>query len=207
MCGRYLFAAQQAELDRIYRSALKNSPGEAPPTGEIRPSGAAPILLAQEGAILARFGSFGRPVTDRATGRPRLVINARAETVREKPLFRDSFRLRRCIVPADAFYEWDAGRRKYRFFAPDGPLYFAGLFDTGAQRPCFTIITTAPNAAMAPIHDRMPLILPHGAVRPWLTDGDFAAQALSSRPRELSRVPEDGQLGLFDPDLTGGNEL
>ncbi|MEY2472436.1 MAG: hypothetical protein QOK28_1765 [Actinomycetota bacterium] len=117
-------------------------------------------------------------------------INARAETVVVKPAFRDAFARRRCIVPADGFYEWRAGDdgRKQAYFigARDGaPLAFAGLwsvwtprppsdlrlFDDGIEpdpvRSC-TIVTTNANETMAPLHDRMPVILPPDAWDEWL---------------------------------------
>lgn len=112
------------------------------------------------------------------------LINARAETLGEKPAFRTSFRSRRCIVPASGFYEWRTlggtgrNRRKQPMFiaAADGsPLAFAGLWSVWRgpdkdQEPLrsTTIVTTTPNATMAPIHDRMPVILPRGVWDRWL---------------------------------------
>ena len=104
-------------------------------------------------------------------------INARAETLAKSGAFRDAFAQRRCIVPADGFYEWEGAgpaRRPIWFHREDGGLiYFAGLYESWQPQPeqwqrTFTIVTTEPNALMAPIHDRMPVILPPDAVDLWL---------------------------------------
>lgn len=117
------------------------------------------------------------------------TINARAETVAETPAFRGAWKAgRRCVVPADAFYEWAPGpspKQPYAIARADGaPLAMAGLWDgwkdpaTGAWLRSFTILTCAPNPFMARMHDRMPVILPPGTVEPWLR-GEVGAQALS----------------------------
>ncbi len=110
------------------------------------------------------------------------MINARAETVADKPAYRTAFARRRCIVPADAFYEWkkaEQGKRKqpYLIRSVDGhPLAFAGLWerwrdpaevDGDEVRSC-TIVTTSPNELMAKIHDRMPVVLPREHWDAWL---------------------------------------
>jgi putative SOS response-associated peptidase YedK len=113
------------------------------------------------------------------------VFNARAETIDRQPAFRYAFSKRRCIVPVDAYYEWQrAGsvRQPYAIVRPDGrPIALAGLWagwkdeDTGEVIRSFTIVTTAANEMMAPIHDRMPVMLPDDAWDRWLdlarTDG------------------------------------
>lgn len=105
------------------------------------------------------------------------LINARAETLAAKPAFRKPVRERRCLVPADGFYEWERhGRRKQPWYIRlrDGrPFAFAGLWDRwqpaeGAPVETVTIVTTAPNALVGRIHDRMPVILPSTAYGLWL---------------------------------------
>jgi putative SOS response-associated peptidase YedK len=104
-------------------------------------------------------------------------INARAETVATNPAFRDAFTKRRCVVPADGFFEWigaGAARQPIWFHRPDGKLIlFAGLYESWPATPdnwqrTFTIITTTPNRLVEPIHDRMPVILAGEAVDYWL---------------------------------------
>ena len=102
-----------------------------------------------------------------------LVINARAETVASRPLFRESFARRRCLVPADGFFEWlgdKSDRRPIWFHAPDrGVLLFAGLFEEDPQgRLTFAVLTTPANDVVAPVHDRMPALLDPDGARAWL---------------------------------------
>jgi len=107
-------------------------------------------------------------------------INARAETLAEKPSFRDAFRERRCLVLADGFYEWRGERgskQPYRIARPDGaPFAFAGLWETwddgGESIRTTTVVTTDANETVAPIHDRMPVMLARGEERAWLEEED-----------------------------------
>lgn len=106
------------------------------------------------------------------------TFNARAESIASMPAFRESYRRRRCLVPVDAFYEWkrlDGVRQPYRIFRADGrPLALAGLWagwknpETGEVRRTFTIVTTTPNAVVAELHSRMPVIVPDEAWGRWL---------------------------------------
>ena len=105
------------------------------------------------------------------------MINARAETVAEKPAFRDALRRRRCLVLADSFYEWQrvgSAKRPMRVDMRSGePFAFAGLWSVwrdpeGNRVPSRTIITTAANDLLRPIHDRMPVILPRDLGEFWL---------------------------------------
>jgi len=110
-------------------------------------------------------------------------INARAETVSSRPTFRDAFRERRCLIVADGFYEWKREGRirvPFRFHLRGGGLLaFAGLWERWdkGDEPLYTcaIVTTAASAAVAPIHDRMPAILPRGARERWIDPGADAA--------------------------------
>jgi putative SOS response-associated peptidase YedK len=104
-------------------------------------------------------------------------INARAETLAKSNAFREAFAQRRCVVPADGFYEWEgtaAARRPIWFHREDGGLiYFAGLYESWQPQPeqwqrTFTIVTTEPNGLIAPIHNRMPVVLPADLVDIWL---------------------------------------
>jgi putative SOS response-associated peptidase YedK len=118
------------------------------------------------------------------------MINARAEGITEKPAFRDAFASRRCLILADGFYEWqrrDGSKRPWWITRTDGePFAFAGLWATwrpkGAEgveplRSC-TIITTTASAAVAPLHDRMPVILPSEAEAVWLDPATAPARLL-----------------------------
>ena len=124
-------------------------------------------------------------------------INARAETVADKPAFRDSFTGRRCIVPADGFYEWERvegkGKKPHYIFGADAaPLAFAGLWaswrdrDSDERLVSCTIITTRPNELLQPIHDRMPVVLPAEQWGRWLDRSFGDTAALQSMLHPLS---------------------
>lgn len=193
MCGRYQFTAEQCEEIRQIADAIQQKYGAGQWTaGEIRPASKAPVLV-QEGAgaapALMKWG-YQLPGT--------LVINAKAETAPEKPLFRRSLAAHRCLIPATAFYEWDAGKRKYQFTLPEEPvLYMAGLFDRRGGEDCYCILTTAANDSMKPVHDRMPLILSRGEARQWLSDGSKAELLLAVTPPPLAVRSAEQQLSLW----------
>ena len=116
------------------------------------------------------------------------MINARAETAAVKPAFRDPLRLRRCMIPADAFYEWKktgASKQPYCFEIREGELFaFAGLWDgwkdsSGQWVKTCSILTTTPNAVASPIHDRMPVILDPDNYDLWLDPGMQNVAAIS----------------------------
>ncbi len=121
------------------------------------------------------------------------MINARAETVARKPAFRSAFRRRRCLVPADGFYEWyRAGKRKqpYLIAVKETDLFaFAGLWERwrgrgGEEVESFTIIVTEANALLRPIHDRMPVIVDPDDYERWLSDDDEAESLLAPCPAD-----------------------
>ncbi|GIQ69206.1 putative SOS response-associated peptidase YoqW [Xylanibacillus composti] len=146
------------------------------------------------------------------------MINARAETVREKPAFRASFQRKRCIIPADGFYEWketkDRRKQPMRIVLRDRSLFaMAGLYDTwmapdGSKLSTCTIITTAPNALMRDIHDRMPVILRREDEALWLdrreSNEDRLLALLQPYPAdEMEAYPVSPKVGSVkndDPD-------
>jgi len=117
-------------------------------------------------------------------------INARMETAAEKPAFRESFASRRCLIPADGFYEWEPrpkGKLPHYFYrANDEPLAFAGLWaswkdpDIGERVRTCTILTGRPSDLVAPIHDRMPVALPRAGWSAWLATGNQDVSALQT---------------------------
>ena len=128
------------------------------------------------------------------------LINARAESAGEKPAFRDALRQRRCVVPADGFYEWERtanGPMPWLFEHPAGELILmAGLWEfwagAGAEPfESFTVLTTEPNTLVAPLHDRMPALIPADALDEWLdadTPPTLLSQLLVPCPRERLRA-------------------
>ena len=179
MCGRYTFTAPAPAAEQRFDARFAEP---AAPTYNAAPSQRLPVVTnAAPGQIqLLRWGLVPGWARD-PSGGPR-PINARAETLAEKPAFRQLLGRRRCLVLADSFFEWQAtpaGKVPHRILLRDEqPFAFAGLWDewldrgTGELHPTFTIITTAPNALMAGIHNRMPVILPtRAAEQAWLHDG------------------------------------
>lgn len=163
------------------------------------------------GLVNMMWGFVPRWANDPNSG-PR-PMNARSETVRTSAPFRDSFRDRRCLIPADGFYEWEdtpTGKQPYHFRRPDRqPFAFAGIWDIwkGADRPLYTcaILTTTPNAVVQSLHDRMPVVIPHEYYSAWLdpnTDPAFAHSLLKPAPddffekvavkREVNKVTVEG---------------
>jgi len=146
--------------------------------------------------LRARWGLVNSGAQDNL--RAAQCINAMAETVEVRASFRDAFRKRRCIVPADGFYEWVGSKRDRKpiwFHARDGGLlFFAGLYEKwspqlGQTEITFTIITCAPNAVTRPIHNRMPVILPRTkAHEDWFNPGEPEAMSLK---RLLIPAPDD----------------
>jgi putative SOS response-associated peptidase YedK len=177
MCGRYDLSDNPAAIRA--RFSVPAVP-EFPPNADWRPTQQAPIVrLAADGArecALARWGLVPGWAPDLKFGTR--CINARAGTVASLPAFRSAFRKRRCLVPVNAFFEWsgDKGHRlKWRITLRDEPLFaLAGLWewwqdrDSGEGVASYTIVTCGANAAIAPLHDRMPVIVRESDFARWL---------------------------------------
>lgn len=178
MCGRYALYGPisrireqfDAKVDEIEFEARYNAaPTQWLPVIRQRPDGERVVHLLPWGLVpsWAKDESIGNR-----------LINARAETVAEKPAFRAAYRKRRCIVPANGFYEWKAltrGKQPYYIHAADDALLgLAGLWEhwsrpgDGERIDTFTILTTDANTIMQPLHDRMPVILAPDAYATWL---------------------------------------
>ena len=199
MCGRYQFSTgEYKEFQQIVRDAQRRSSGQHnelnfPMAGDIAPTDEAPVLVASGSKVVAEFQRWGIP-----GWRGGLMINARAETVCEKPMFRRSIAAQRCVVPATGYYEWDKEKHKYFFQIPGKPLYLAGIFDNVEGVNCFVVLTTKPNTTVHDIHDRMPLLLSSEQIRPWLTSAQDALQLLTIVPPALVKTCDDGQLTFSD---------
>lgn len=184
MCGRYSLTKPPEAMRRLFqfRRALRN----LPPRYNIAPTQDAPVVrLSADGErelAMLRWGLVPSWSQDPKSGYS--TINARAETVAEKPAFRSAFKSRRCLVPADGFYEWqkvDTRKQPYRIAMKDDGLFaFAGLWERwekGETIESFTIIVTQANDLLKPIHDRMPVILDPLDYEPWLDTGTSPAAA------------------------------
>ena len=110
----------------------------------------------------------------------KLLINARAESVKDRPTFADNYAERRCVLPAAGFYEWDKKKEKVIFTVPESKiLYLAGIYRPYGEEKRFVVLTREANASMAPVHDRMPLILSRAEVWPWVNGGSEADDILA----------------------------
>ena len=175
MCGRFTLATPGQTIAEAFE--LQTAP-ELKPRYNISPTQpVAVIRVVGAGRELAMLHWGLIPSWSKDTAIGSSMINARGETVAEKPSFRTPFRSRRCLILADGFYEWKRdGERKQPYhicMADRRPFAFAGLWDRwappdGEPVESCTIVTTAPNGLMAPIHDRMPVILPAAAHARWL---------------------------------------
>ncbi len=190
MCGRYSLIADLGALARRFLFDARQLSLEA--SYNIAPTQQVLTVVGGEqrrGGFM-RWGLVPHWAKDLSGGAR--MINARAETVAERPAFRDALRWQRCLVLADGFYEWHrspTGRRPMRIVMRSGePFAFAGLWavwrdSQGVRVPSCTIITTTANDLLAPIHDRMPVVLPQGLEELWLDrsvdDPDVLASVLS----------------------------
>ncbi len=175
MCGRFtLFASPdtiQAEFD------LPEVPANLAPRYNIAPTQAVAVIAnhTERRLELFQWGLIPSWAKDPSIGSR--MINARAETLAEKPSFRTALRKRRCLILADGFYEWrkeSGGKTPFFIHLRSGrPFALAGLWEVwqtpdGVALPTCTIITTGPNSLVAALHDRMPVILPPDAYARWL---------------------------------------
>jgi putative SOS response-associated peptidase YedK len=192
MCGRYTLRSRGSA--KFYGVPVSQLPFLAP-RYNIAPTQSVPVILAR--GAERELAMFQWGLIPSWSKEPKGFINARAETLLAKPSFSESFQRRRCLIPADGFYEWQRhGRSKQPYFfqmKDETPFAFAGVWDkwqgSGRSITSCAIITTTPNQVLATIHDRMPVIL-----------GDDEAQdswlRSNARPAELKEllVPFRGSL-------------
>lgn len=174
MCGRYALFSD-TDNDEI-KKIIQQVEGQIK-TGEIYPTNPAPVLLGDG----VHACNWGFPHYKNKG----VIINARAETVNEKRMFKNSFAGRRCVIPSTGFYEWQ-GKQKYHFILPDRPvLYMAGIYNEFAGEMRFVILTTKANASVEKIHHRMPLVLEQNMLDDWITNDNAAMHILHDVPPEL----------------------
>ncbi len=213
MCGRFVYLEWDDVLEivmRIEMSAPCSLRPDWPARGPMaRPGSVVPIISSDGGGLAAaelRWG-FAAPWDDR-----RLLFNTRIETALddERGIWHDAIRHGRCIVPTWGFFEPSAtetvlsprtGRpvkRQYEFSLPEEPTLLAGV----CNRDAFSVVTTKPNATVAAVHDRMPVVLQKDEAHQWMY-GDYAALAnregiaLNVEAEPLPEAPDDRQTSLF----------
>jgi len=183
MCGRYTFRSRGS--GEFYGVPASDLPFLVP-RYNIAPTQDVPVIVERGAERKLAMLQWG--LVPSWSKEPKGFINARAETLEGKPSFSESFQRRRCLIPADGFYEWQRnGRSKQPYFfqlKDESPFAFAGIWDkwqgNGVSITSCAIITTTPNELLATIHDRMPVILSDDAQERWLrTD---------ARPAELKEM-------------------
>lgn len=182
MCGRFTLTAGLSEIKHRFQIGELTAMGHKP-RFNIAPTQSVPVVICRKNTrrlTPMRWGLIPHWARDASVGNR--LINARSEGLSEKPAFRHSFRRKRCLVPADSFYEWrqdESGKKQpVRILFKEGGLFaFAGLWEEwthpkeGHRVYSFTIITTHPNDKIRPIHRRMPVILDRSEENLWLDPG------------------------------------
>jgi len=196
MCGRYGRRADKQRITEWMQTHNTNVFDDSylAPSYNVAPRSFQPVVrLNQDGArelMLMRWGLVPAWAKSESSGLS--PINAKAETLATSPMFREAFKRRRCLVPADLFYEWqktgEKTKQPYAIGLRDGSIFaFAGLWEAWKDKPAgatlqtYTIVTTGPNELMERIHDRMPLIVPQQEYSRWLNSD------LSQPPVDLLR--------------------
>lgn len=184
MCGRFTLTANAEAIQAAFNVQTINA--ELLPRYNIAPTQPVAVVLSngERHLEMFRWGLIPFWAKDPAIGNR--MINARAETVAEKPSFKTPLKHKRCLVVSDGFYEWrkeESGKTPmYIRLASGEPFAFAGLWDTWSKQDeplnSCTIITTAPNEFMAPIHNRMPAILTPEAIDVWLDPSETNPERL-----------------------------
>lgn len=161
--------------------------------GDILPTNTAPIIEKTEHGLQLSLCKWGFPLQKGKN----LVINARAETVLDKPSFSNGIWYHRIVIPASGFYEWNRLKEKNTFTRSNASvLYLAGFCDWFDNEQRFVILTTAANESMIKVHDRMPLILEKEQLEDWF-DNEKMQVILRQEPVMLKRQAEYEQLSLF----------
>jgi putative SOS response-associated peptidase YedK len=201
MCGRFVITSPPAALRQIFGYIEQPN---FPPRHNIAPTQPIPVVILENGARhfrLMRWGLLPGWVKD-----PRkftLLINARSETVAEKPAFKNAIRRRRCLIPADGYYEWQGSEKPKRPFfihRRDGaPIGLAGLAETwigpnGEELDTVAIVTAPASADLAVLHHRVPVTIGASDFDRWLDcSGDSAEDVMA-----LLRAPEEGEFAWHE---------
>ena len=194
MCGRFAQFSPVSLLREAFDiRAVKCDPVQS---YNVAPSQDVLAVVYSGERILTKFFWGISPRIYKESAKPPLLINARLETIAEKPSFREAYRFRRCLVPADGFYEWEkAGSKKQPWFfkvQSERPFAFAGIWEKRKEkdesiRSTFAIITTEAVVPVSKIHNRMPLILNHKAYDIWLNPDE-------NDPKSLKEIIHEGAI-------------
>ncbi|HRI26897.1 MAG TPA: SOS response-associated peptidase [Chitinophagales bacterium] len=202
MCGRYTLTAKEEELKSVFELTTIAQPYT--PVYNVCPTMLMPVITNTEPHVLQfyRWGLIPKWAKDKRIGAK--MINARAETLAEKPAFKHALHHARCLVPANGYFEWlTHGKTKTPYCittCPDGLMAFAGLWAVWQNEAnvhetisSFTIITVPAQPSIAHIHNRMPLVLMPQQYRLWLSDVAKPADVL-----ELLRTPDTMNVAFYE---------
>jgi putative SOS response-associated peptidase YedK len=200
MCGRYRLSRSKQFIEEHFDTV--SSEEEWTPRYNIAPTQPVPVIRQNpkepvRDLSLVRWGLIPSWAKDSSVAAK--MINARSETASTKPAFRDALKSRRCLIPADGFYEWmrtAKAKQPYCFEVDEGKLFaFAGIWDrwkdpSGKTIETCSILTTTPNAVTSPVHDRMPVILDPDCYDLWLDPGmrDVVAASEMLKPSDARRM-------------------
>ncbi|MDO4978085.1 MAG: SOS response-associated peptidase family protein [Eubacteriales bacterium] len=198
MCCRYLF--DDSTLEEVWKVVNDVDQKIHWQAGDIHPSDHALVLTGhpnnrEKNGLRAQEMKWGLDLSYSS----QLIINARSETVLAKASFSQAVSKSRCLIPARQFYEWDSDKNKVTFsLEKENTMYMAGFYLPYHDIDRFTILTTAANDSMKPVHDRMPLILAADQIQDWIFDNEKVAWYLSQPSPHLHRFQEFQQLSFFD---------
>ena len=191
MCHRYSLTDLKAAV-AAFSNQLAEELGDFSPRYNVALTQLMPVITKRASRPKLERLRFGVLAPARTPGeRPLLLANARAETLTTKPAFREAANYRRCLIPADGFFEWEkAGttRLPHYFTLKDRrPFFFGGIYEAprGDEPGAFCIVTTSPNPLLASIHDRMPVLLGPNSGPAWLGDEPLPAARLGQLCRPL----------------------
>ena len=191
MCSRYYIDPDM--MDEISKVVQNTNRRIRLTQGDIRPTDAAPVIGQSGHGLELDMCRWGYPMSKGKN----LVINARSETVLDKPSFQNGILYHRLLIPASGFYEWNSLKEKSTFTRSDSSvLYMAGFCDWFENERRFVILTTTANDSMKKIHDRMPLILEREQISDWF-DNSKMPVLLYQTSTLLNRQTEYEQQSLF----------
>lgn len=205
MCGRYVLYSDKQTLTNHFKAPFKSDESFYQPSWNIAPGSINPVMLLgkarEPGMAPMRWGLVPSFAKDESMAYK--MINARGETIAEKPSFKKSFQRKRCLIPANGFYEWkkiEGTDKKLPFYirlVTDELFAFAGIFDfwqsaDGKELFTYSIITTEANTLLQPLHERMPVILNPKDYKTWVDpmndDSEGLKSLLKPWPTESMRV-------------------
>jgi putative SOS response-associated peptidase YedK len=192
MCGRYLFKQNDDEELHDWIQQLNLSETHDLSLGEVFPSQKTIVFSAPNKPVVMRWGL--KKWDDKG-----LVINARSESVKESPFFKDHLTYRRCLIKADAFFEWNTDKQKNIVTDPtQKPLYMAGLYDNSTEVPTFAILTDEAEGDFRKLHTRVPLFIPEAYLQRYIDDGASLLEDFRNLKQiELIYENQTAQMSLF----------